>query len=201
MQNRTKNLSLNSTEMCVINMFFSVFVMTNYRTYRQGISYFMWCAERLASALCVWRSLSFMHSPVLLDAHTKGSREGMCAPWLILALISSGPLRQNTEQLPQPICQTVKLRFLWSLNTFLQSDPPRSHQLFLFEQSGEITNVPAHRVMSSFLKGLWLLITFLMCLVEVATYESGNMVSLAIKKETDPYCTVPLNSKQISHPQ
>lgn len=93
-------------------------------------SNFTWRAARLASALCVWRSLSFMHIPVLLDAHTEGSREGMCAPWLILALILSGPSRQNTEQLPQPVCQTVKLRLLWSLNTFSQCDPLRSRQLF-----------------------------------------------------------------------
>lgn len=62
-------------------------------------------------ALCL--SLpSLVHIPVLLGSHTKRSWKGMCASWLILALISSRPLRQNTEQPPHPVCRAVKPRTL-----------------------------------------------------------------------------------------
>lgn len=87
---------------------------------------FLWCgsgqcdaAARVANTSSVLQPLfsvlealclslpSFMHI-VVLDAPNRGSRDDMCAPWLILALISSHLWKQNTDQPPQ--C------YVWSPN-------------------------------------------------------------------------------------
>lgn len=70
----------------------------------------------------------------------RGSWEGMCAPWLILAFISSRPARQNAERPPRPMCWTVDVPHLPSnLQTPCIVYQPTCAHARLCGQSGAMT--------------------------------------------------------------
>lgn len=80
--------------------------------------------------VALWTLQSAAHISVSLYSHTKGSWEVTLARGLILVLISSRPLRLNTNQTPPPVCDAV----VWSLNTLYWTSG-NNHTDFFWGQS------------------------------------------------------------------